>query len=254
MRPLKLAAHVHTAASDDSDWELRRLATVLRSSGFNGMLVCDHDRTMTEQGWQDLQKRCHRVGDELGFLVVPGIEYQDPDHVVHLPVFGAHQFLGASPDIAAALPRVRADGAAPVFAHPGRRDAYTRFDPAWATHLVGLEVWNRKYDGIRPNSWALGTAQASGLQPMVALDWHGPRQLFPLALRLRDPGPADNAERAAAAVAAMVAGEARVTAFGLPVERFSDGALGAVMRQIEKVRAWSAPRIRRLEAAMGRRS
>ncbi|MDN5763608.1 MAG: hypothetical protein L0H41_14995 [Microlunatus sp.] len=252
MSVLKLAPHIHTEASDDSDWPLRRLASTLKWWGFDGMLVSDHDRTMDGSKWRRLQAECDRVGDETGFLIVPGVEYQDPDHVVHVPVFGRMPFQGRSPDIMSLMRSAREQGSVAVFAHPARRNAWQRWSPKWAAHLSGIEVWNRKYDGIAPNAWALDTAREHDLMPMVGLDWHGPRQLFGLALEVPAPAAATNRARSDAVLAVVLTGRARCTAFSVGVERFADGFLGDLTRRAERTRAWLAPRVRRLEALVGR--
>lgn len=251
MRELVLAPHIHTSASDDSDWDLERLCRWLGRSGFDGALVCDHDRTMNPARWQALQALCDAVGDRRSFLVVPGVEYQAPDHVVHIPVYGYGRFHGRSPDIDELLLGAAGTGAA-VFAHPARRDAWRQFNPAWAPQLVGIEVWNRKYDGVSPNSWALGATREHEIPPLAALDWHGPRQLFPLALRVADPGPGRNRARAGAVVAALRAREVRATAFGGRIESYETGALATISQRLERIRRWGAPRLRQLEDALRR--
>lgn len=253
MKVLRLAPHIHSSFSDDSDWALTRLVGTLRRAGFHGALVCDHDRTMDQPTWQRIVNECDRIGDESDFLLVPGIEYQDPDHVVHLPVFGRARFYGRSPDIATVISQARADGAASFFAHPSRRDAWRRFDSDWAGDLAGIEVWNRKYDGVAPSAWALRTAREHGLLASVALDWHGPRQLFPLALRVADPGPGNNAQRSERVIEAILQGHARATAFGVNVATFGAGALGGAASVVETARAWGAPRVRALETAIRER-
>lgn len=254
MRTLRLAPHIHTDVSDDSSWSLPRLVRVLSRAGFHGMLVSDHDRTMDTNQWRQLQEECDRVAEAHDFIIVPGVEYQDPDHIVHIPVFGRMPFEHRSPDISRLLRRADDFGAAAIFAHPRRRDAWTRFSSEWAPHLAGIEVWNRKYDGIAPNSWAFETARAFGLMPTVALDWHGPRQLFGLAIEVPVPAPGSNATRSTAVVASIVSGDARSSAFGIRVENFSEGALGALFRGSEQVRQWAAPKIRSLESLIKRRN
>ncbi|PYD00590.1 hypothetical protein B4U78_010475 [Microbacterium esteraromaticum] len=254
MSMLRLAPHVHSCFSDDSDWQLSRLVRVLARAGYDGALVCDHDRTMDADLWARVQHECDRLGDRTGFLLVPGIEYQDPDHVVHMPVFGRAPFYGRSPVIDDLVGWARADDAAAVFAHPQRRDAWQRFDPAWADRLSGIEVWNRKYDGVRPNGWALQQAEQHRLAATVALDWHGTRQLYPLALRVPSPQHGSNRERGDAVVAAMLAGRMRATAFGVDVQRFSHGLLGQSSRGFESARQWMAPRVRRVENLLRRAS
>lgn len=250
MRELRLAPHIHSSFSDDSDWELPRLIRVLRRAGFDGALVCDHDRTMDAGTWARIQHECDQLGDDTGFLLVPGIEYQDPDHIVHLPVFGRAPFYGRSPIIDDVVRRAREDGAAAIFAHPQRREAWRRFDPAWAPYLTGIEAWNRKYDGVRPNTWALAQAEQLGLPATVALDWHGTRQLYPLALRVPSPPRGDNRQRSGAVVSSMLAGRMRATAFGIDVARFDQGPLGRSTRGFESLRTWAAPKVRQIENSL----
>lgn len=254
MKTLRLAPHIHTEASDDSSWSLSRLVKVLSCAGFHGMLVSDHDRTMDADRWKRLQADCDRVADLHDFIIVPGVEYQDPDHIVHIPVFGRMSFDHRSPDIGQLLVRAHDHGAAAIFAHPKRRDAWERFSPDWAQHLAGIEVWNRKYDGVSPNTWAQKTAAELGLLPTVALDWHGPRQLFPLAIHVPVPAPGSNVERSEAVVASIVSGAARATALGVDVTRLHRGPVGALLRSSERIRQLAAPRIRRLESLFKPRS
>jgi hypothetical protein len=71
-----------------------------------------------------------------------------------------------------------------VFAHPTRREAWKRFEPSWADKLLGVEVWNRKYDGWAPSRTAPGISEKSGGIRFVGLDFHTRRQSFPLAMAL----------------------------------------------------------------------
>ncbi|HYI34254.1 MAG TPA: hypothetical protein VEX88_12405 [Glaciibacter sp.] len=249
MRWIRLASHIHSSWSDDSAWTLPRLVVLLRRAGFHGALVCDHDRTMTDDRWKRVQQECAAVGRATGFLLVPGIEYQDPDHVTHIPVFGAAPFYGRSPDTSDLLRKAHGGGAATVFAHPGRLDAWRRFDPGWIPHLSGIEVWNRKYDGIAPNLWAVRTAADHGLTSFVSLDFHGRRQLYPLAMRVQS----ETRMTSAHVVTALRNGECRASAFGLAPERIAHGVLGGAGRGSEALRLLTAPILRRLGDALGGR-
>lgn len=251
MTTLRFASHIHSKWSDDSSWALSRLAETLRFLGYDGALVCDHDRTMTVSRWDRLQDECREVSKSTGFLLVAGVEYQDPEHVVHVPVFGEVQFYGRSPRILELLACAHGDGAATVFAHPARRNAAARFEEGWAPLLSGIEVWSRKYDGLRPNPEALRLAVEYAIPAFVSLDFHGPRQLYPLSMLVDLPsGPVD----AAAVVAALREGSCRASAFGLRAERHGSGALGAVGSVLESARRRVAPQVRRAEAALARRA
>jgi hypothetical protein len=241
-RRLRLASHVHSAWSDDCGWTLARLRRALGACGFDGALVCDHDRMMTEDRRQQQVEECRRI-TAAGFVMVPGVEYQDPDHVVHLPVFGDLPFYGRSAEIGDVLRAAEDAGAVSVFAHPVRADAWSRFDPNWVPLLTGLEVWNRKYDGVRPNAWAVRSTREHGLVPFVGLDFHGPRQLFPLAMVLEAGTP----RTWAGVLAALREGRCRAEAFGRPVQAFSHGRMADTVRRAEDLRKHLAPRVRTVE-------
>lgn len=247
MKKIRLACHVHTEWSDDADWNLKRLARVLRAAGFHGALLCDHDRTMTEDRRRKQVAAC-RTASTSQFLFVPGVEYQDPDHVVHMPVYGDIPFFSRSPNMGELLAYAAEAGGAAVFAHPGRRDAHTRFDEAWVPHLSGIEVWNRKYDGITPNRWAIDTANSTGLPGFTALDFHGPRQIYPLAMTLHIAGPTSPSQ----IIDSLRAGDCHPSAFGLAPEAYASGRLGTAVDGLENTRRRLAPYIRRAEARVRR--
>lgn len=248
MKTFRFASHIHSSWSDDSDWTLPRIIRLLRVAGFDGALICDHDRTMTVERWKSLRESCTRLSAETGFLLVPGVEYQDPEHIVHVPVFGDVPFYGRSPRITDLLAAARGDGASTLFAHPARRHAELAFNDEWVPWLTGIEVWSRKYDGLSPNAWALEASEKYALNPFVSLDFHGPRQIYPLAMLL-DLAPDAGAPDAAAA---LYHGRARASALGLPPECYGSGLLGAVGTTFESTRKLVAPRVRRLERAVHR--
>ncbi|MFD0630409.1 PHP domain-containing protein [Catenulispora yoronensis] len=167
---------------------------------------------------------------------MPGLEYNDADNVVHIPVWGEVPFLSQTPDIPDVLAHAReADGIA-VFAHPWRRNAWRRFDAAWAKDLTAVEIWNRKYDGWSPNREAVAYAKRLGLPPFVALDFHGPRQFFPLAMELTlgGTGPATRA----AVEDALRNGDFEALAFSRSALRLASGVGGVALAMAETARGW----------------
>jgi hypothetical protein len=117
-------------------------------------------------------------------LVIPGIEYSDPDNIVHVLTWGNVPFLGENLPTRSMLEALREAGGVAVLAHPSRRNAWQRFDTAWSEYLHGIEIWNRKTDGWRPSPDASALITASGCAPFVGIDFHDRRQLFPLAMVL----------------------------------------------------------------------
>lgn len=248
MTTLRMASHIHSAFSDDCDWPLERIASTFHRLGYDGLLVCEHDRGLTEQGWVRIRQECTRLSSPR-FVVVPGIEYQDPTHTVHVPVFGDIPFLRSSPEVPEVLRHATAHGGVGVLAHPARRDAFATIQPEWLELASGLEVWSRKYDGIRPNAWALQRADEYDLLRFVSLDFHGWRQVFPLAMKVEVAGE----PTATAVVRALRERRVSASAMGLEPGRFGDGPLGGALTAAERTRTVLAPRIRRLEERLRRR-
>lgn len=188
MKTVRAAAHVHSEWSDDATWKLRDIAAGFADRGYDVVLLADHCREFVATRWAEYRAACAEASGD-AILLVPGIEYNDLDNTVHVPVWGDVPFYGQQvPDIGALLASVTADGGTSVLAHPWRRDAWRRYEPEWSTHLAAVEVWNRKYDGIAPNRHAAELARREGLRHFVAVDFHTSRQFFPLAMRLRLAG------------------------------------------------------------------
>jgi hypothetical protein len=203
--------------------------------------MCEHSRTFDEGRWRDFAAAC-ATASQAGALLVPGIEYNDPDNVVHIPVWGDLPFFGQTPAIGGLLESVSAAGGAAVFAHPWRRNAWQRFDPAWAPHLVGVEVWNRKYDGWAPNRGAIELAAGRRLDEFASLDFHTWRQFFPLSMTLEINGGLT----VAAVWEALQAGRFRASFFGRPLGATTVGGRLTKMETLERGRRFAAPYARRL--------
>lgn len=245
MRTARFASHVHSAWSDDASWTLDDLRDALRKRGYDGALMCEHDRGFTENRWQEYREECIRASRD-GFLFVPGIEYGDVDNVVHLPAWGPLPFLGEGRDPGTLLGHIAEEGGLAVLAHPWRRDAWERFDPGWAPHLLAVEIWNRKYDGIACERRALQLAQDEGLRPFVALDFHTSRQFFPLATRLQV-----QELTAAATFAALQEGRWRPEFLGRSALRFTGGLPGTALAGLESARRAARRVVRRARDPRG---
>jgi len=242
---VRAVAHIHSAWSDDATWSLDRLAAAFRKRGRSVLLMCEHSRTFTEAKWEEYVEACEAASGD-GVLIVPGLEYNDADNVVHIPVWGDVPFLSQTPDIADVLTHTReADGIA-VFAHPWRRNAWRRFDPTWAKDLTAVEIWNRKYDGWAPNREARAYAERLGVPPFVALDFHGARQFFPLAMELTLTGTPTRTT----VEDALRDGRFEPVAFSRSALRLTSGVGGLAFAAAEAARAVAARTVR---AALNRR-
>jgi hypothetical protein len=246
-RVARVAAHVHSEWSDDASWSLSRIVTTFGRLGYSVVLMSEHSRGFSSAKWGEYVDACE-VASNGRVTLVPGIEYGDSDDVVHIPVWGRVPFLGEAPHIGTLLAEVTESGGTAVWAHPWRRDAWRRFDPAWSQYLGAVEVWNRKYDGIAPNPNSFDISRSYGTAAFVSLDFHTRRQLFPLSLTLRLNGVAGQEEGTnARMVSTTAAGVDQVysalgtgsffpRAFGLPLQRVAEGPLGGALRALERVR------------------
>lgn len=145
--------------------------------------MTEHDHGFTAAKLAEYREACARASSDK-ILVVPGIEYSDSENRVHVLVWGNVPFLGEGLPTAEMLEKVSdADGLA-VLAHPSRKGAWKAFDASWTNRLLGIEAWNRKYDGWAPSETAPALMTTSGAIPFVGLDFHTSRQSFPLTMAL----------------------------------------------------------------------
>jgi len=176
-------SHVHSEWSYDGSWKLDELVREFSGRGYRVILMTEHDRGFTQSRWMDYRAAC-RAASTAQTLVVPGIEYSDPENVVHILTWGDVPFLGENLSTKTVLEAVRKAGGVAVLAHPSRKKAWQRFDAAWSEYLTGIETWNRKTDGWRPSPDAPALLAVSSCGPFVGMDFHERRQLFPLAMIL----------------------------------------------------------------------
>lgn len=188
---IRIAVHVHSDWSYDGRWSLSRISSEFRRRGYDAVLLCEHCRTFDQERWERYRTACCEDQAEAGAVLVPGIEYSDPENVVHVPVWGIDEFLGCeipTEDLISGLPGHREAFA--MLAHPNRRSAWERIDVRWLEGLHAIEMWNRKSDGVRASrmrSWI----EKTGLPLMASLDFHSDRQRFPMVTTIAQDDPSD---------------------------------------------------------------
>jgi hypothetical protein len=180
---VRAACHVHSEWSYDGSWSLEDLSDKFRRRGCRVLMMTEHDRGFTPSRLQQYREACVRASSPK-ILVVPGIEYSDSSNRVHVLVWGSVPFLGEGLATSEMLEAVHAANGLAVLAHPSRRDAWGTFEPHWRDRLLGVEVWNRKYDGWAPSRTAPALVETAGAIPFVGLDFHSWRQSFPLSMAL----------------------------------------------------------------------
>ena len=245
---IRAAAHVHSDWSYDASWPLPDLARAFARRGYDVVLMAEHDRGFDTARWEGYKQACADAsGDRI--TLVPGMEYEDADNVVHVPVWGEGMpYLGHGRPTREILSAAREGGAVAVLAHPWRRNAVERFDPEWVPFLAAVEIWNRHYDGVAPNPSGRRFAEQHGLSPFVSLDFHSRRQFFPLAMELEVEGSVSPAS----VYEALLAGRFRPAALRVSALRFTNGLPGTTMRGLERTRRVLRGPVRKLERAVRR--
>jgi predicted metal-dependent phosphoesterase TrpH len=229
---LRVAAHVHSAWSYDAEWPLDKIARAFRKRGYDALLMSEHDRSFDQARWEEYQIACRAASTDR-ITLIPGIEYEDGDNVVHTPVWGEDvPFLGAGLPTLELLHSAQQAGAVAVFAHPWRKNAFERYRAEWTPLLSAVEIWNRRYDGIAPNRRASKLAAEAKLGQFVSLDFHTGRQFFPLALCIEIDVPPS----AGPLAEAIRKGHFTTQFLGLSALRFTGGLEGATLRALEAAR------------------
>jgi hypothetical protein len=177
------ASHVHSKWSYDGSWSLDALSARFSSRGYRVLMMTEHDRGFTADRLAQYRAACS-VASSDKILVMPGMEYSDATNRVHVLVWGPVPFLGEGLPTGEMLEAVQAASGLAVFAHPSRREAWKSFEPSWADRLLGIEIWNRKYDGWAPSRTAPSLLATTGAIAFVGLDFHTVRQSFPLGMAL----------------------------------------------------------------------
>ncbi|SRR6266481_629723 len=206
--------HVHSKWSYDGSWTLDELSARFSRRGYRVLMMTEHDRGFSTARLAEYRKACCQASTGR-LLVVPGIEYSDATNRVHVLVWGDVPFLGEGLPTNNMLEAVRTFDGLAVLAHPSRRDAWQSFEPSWASRLLGIEVWNRKYDGWAPSQTAPALLREAGAIPFVGLDFHTRRQSFPLAMSLDIQGDVSEDK----VIEALRSRRCCPRAFGQPLEQ-----------------------------------
>jgi hypothetical protein len=180
---LKAACHIHSEWSYDASWPLPELAKFFSKRGYQVLLMTEHDRGFCQTKLDDFKAACSKASTE-EILLIPGIEYSDPTNTIHILTWGDIPFYGEDKETLPLLCHVAKHHGISVLAHPSRKSAWEKYDPTWTPFLNGIELWNRKTDGIRPSPQGVRMLSHHKLNSFLGLDFHSLKQTFPLSLEL----------------------------------------------------------------------
>lgn len=179
-RTIRALLHAHSDWSYDGSWTLEQLGRLFTRWGFDVALMSEHDTGFDPESFGAYRAACAAASPPGGCLLVPGIEYSSPDNDIHILTWGLNRFLAEHRPVDETLSRVEEAGGVAVFAHPARRDAWAKYDPAWTPRLCAVEIWNRKTDGLKPGAEAIHLWRKTGLAATVGVDFHRLKHLYPL--------------------------------------------------------------------------
>ena len=209
---MRVVLHAHSDWSYDGRWPLERIARLYDALGVDAVMMTEHD-TGFDPGAFDAYRAACAAASTRRCVLIPGIEYSSPDNDIHILTWGLDRFLAEHRPVSETLADVAAARGAAIFAHPVRRAAFAAFDPAWVPQLSGIELWNRKSDGIAWGQEAARLIAETGLPATVGQDFHRLRHLYPLTMRVARP----EGDLEAGLVAALRAGRLRPEAFRRPL-------------------------------------
>jgi predicted metal-dependent phosphoesterase TrpH len=179
MTQIRAVLHAHSTWSYDGKHSLSQIAKFYGALGVRAVMMTEHDTGFQSDQFSAYQQACADASTPRCTLI-PGIEYSSPDNRVHILTWGLDRFLGEHRPVLDTLLDVNAAGGVAIFAHPIRQDAWDVFDPAWVPYLAGIELWNRKSDGITWGTQAQDLIAQTGLPATVGHDFHRLRQIYPL--------------------------------------------------------------------------
>ena len=186
-RSVNVVLHAHSLWSYDGQWTLARIAEFFGARGVDAVMMSEHDTGFDPARFDDYRAECASASTSKCTLV-PGIEYSSPDNDIHILTWGLDHFLTEHRPVIETLHNVKSAGGVAIFAHPIRRQAYLKFEEAFVPFLDGIEVWNRKSDGIAPGREAKALIAGTGLSATVGVDFHHIRHYWPLTHRTEISG------------------------------------------------------------------
>ncbi len=209
---MRIVLHAHSIWSYDGHWPLSRIARIYGALGVHAVMMTEHDTGFDPARFDEYRAACVAASTPRCALI-PGIEYSCPDNDVHILTWGLERFLAEHRPVSETLCAVQKAGGAAVFAHPIRRDVWRKFDPAWVPYLSGIEVWNRKSNGITACVRGDALIRQTGLPVTVGQDFHKLRHMYPLTMQV----PRSEGDLEAGLVRALREGRMIPQAFGRPL-------------------------------------
>jgi len=184
---MKVVLHAHSTWSYDGCWTLEQIARVFGRLGVDAVMMSEHDTGFDPARFSEYRAACAKASTP-SCQLIPGIEYSCPENDIHILSWGLDRFLAEHRPVTETLAAVAEAGGVAILAHPVRRDAWKKFDSTWSPLLAGIEIWNRKSDGLSWGKHARALVAETGIPATVGMDFHRARQFYPLSHQF-EPAP-----------------------------------------------------------------
>jgi len=174
----RILLHNHSTWSD-GHMSLNAIARLGEYLHVSAVVMSEHDYYFSPTKWQDYIEACRQASTPR-CAIIPGIEYSSPNDDIHIVTMGTPHYHGARKDLVETISALRAEGGAAILAHPRRRDCFDKVSRELISVLDGIEIWNRKVDGLKPVEAYFKFALNHSLATTVVMDLHTWRQIFPM--------------------------------------------------------------------------
>jgi len=186
---LKGAVHLHTDLSHDGIMPIEKLATFLKSKGYDFLAITEHSHDVDYDAMQELADKAEELSSD-DFTIIPGLEYRCHDDI-DIMGFGVIEPCehGTPGEV---ITHIRDRGGVAVWAHPSFRDYPT--ERHWLERLDGAEIWNQIHDSrYMPHTRSVNRFNElrksnSDLQAYCGLDMHRPDNFFFISTTVSVPG------------------------------------------------------------------
>lgn len=231
--------HFHSDWSYDGSWPLAKISSYLKRAGYNCVFMTEHDKTFNDEKWQTYQNACNENSTK-DFLIVPGIEYSDRSNIVHTMAWGNIPFLGEEIETYELLCEINKYKGIAVMAHPSRRNAWEKYNEIWTPFLKGIEVWNRKYDGVAPSKEAISIIKKYFHVPFIGLDFHRANQFFPLSISFEHNGELRKDD----ILTGLREEQIQANFAGISIDYFINGFFYSILKKLENGRRFLRKKVK----------
>lgn len=185
---LKGALHLHTDLSHDGVMPVEKLASFLKSKGYDFIAITEHSYDVDYEAMRALADKAEALSSD-EFTIIPGLEYRCHDDIDIMGFGVIEPCEHEAPD--EVITHIRDRGGVAVWAHPSFRDY--PIERHWLEMLDGAEIWNQIHDSrYLPRTRSVNRFNElrkanSKLLAYCGLDMHRPDNFFFISTTVMAP-------------------------------------------------------------------